>query len=374
MSARFAVIAIAAAACGGPIRATRASDGGATAATAVTLYRDTAEVRERRRVVLDGAGRGRVAIAIDAAIGDEAIDARATGARIAGVAIGAGGSATVSVTGSPHAAADVTVVYATSRLGWSAAYTAIRDRDRGDARLDGALAVDNRTGVEFPAAMLVVVDGDRAQHAKDAALDVGVVAIERGASRIGLGDPRPSTVRDVAVFDATGNVFDSPGSMPQRQRDYGLGGKPKTEVERGYEVRLVAPVALPAGSLRLYDRGRGGELISLGAGGLDGSAATIATGVARDVTARRRRTEYFLDEYGKRLIEEFTIAIDNRGAHPIDVVVREHLYRGTNWQIAYSTVALYESDQEGEQLVAMRAIAAPKRETILLYRVVYWWK
>jgi len=65
------------------------------------------------------------------------------------------------------------------------------------------------------------------------------------------------------------------------------------------------------------------------------------------------------------------ISIDNTRPRPIEVVVREHLYRGQNWALAYRSAPI--AAKEGPQQISMRMIVPPKGQGKLLYVVVYTW-
>ena len=181
--------------------------------------------------------------------------------------------------------------------------------------------------------------------------------------------------------------------MPQKARNHGLdGGKPTTTVLRSFEIQLDAKsrAGLPAGPVRLFGRGDHGELAPLGAGRLfdraqgEAKSATIAVGRSPDVTAKRSRTDFFLDDQGvvdakgvrnrRMIIEEFTIVVDNSGKQPVEVLVREHLYRGENWQLVYASVPMtLEDNKEGPQQIAMRVDVPAAGKTRVVYRVMYYW-
>ena len=87
---------------------------------------------------------------------------------------------------------------------------------------------------------------------------------------------------------------------------------------------------------------------------------TVAVGTADGVTGHRERREITIDDDGKRLVEEFVITIENTRARPVEVVLREHLYRGQNWTLAYQTAA--EPRKEGPQQISLRTRVPPSRQ------------
>jgi hypothetical protein len=456
-------ILLAVAACGarasrGPVSAPPRGD----RQIAITLFRDAALVQERWRVPLAG-GAGTVEIPVDAglAIGDLAI-VDTGGARLVGLTLRATRPApgdTVTVGGaagelvlddcafypdfeafrprcghmlamrtpdgevhvvdaggvveykagdvrSAHAevtlegtgSAWVELVYTTPRITWSAGYALIGDGER--AILDGAVAIENTSGLSLPAAHVTVLDESiapaRRRVATDlardllgkdaspapAGRDLGHVDIGRGETRLAVAAARTLALSEVLVFDPIGNRYDNAGRRPQMAREYAVDAPTVTTVLRSFEIELDARAraGLPAGPVRLFGRGDRGELVPLGAGRLfdraqlQAKTATIAVGRASDVTARRQRTDFFLDEEGARLIEEFTITITNHGKRPAKVLCREHLYRGESWKLVYTSVVLNEDEhKEGPQQVIIPITVAPESEGRVVYRVAYIW-
>jgi hypothetical protein len=132
---------------------------------------------------------------------------------------------------------------------------------------------------------------------------------------------------------------------------------------------------LPAGPVRLLERRPDGSLAVLGESRLFDAATrvaaadTIALGTAEGVTGSRERRDLSYDEDNRRLVEEFVLTVKNTRAHPVEIVLREHLYRGQNWTLAYQTAS--EPTKEGPQQISMRMIAPARGEAKVLYVVVY---
>jgi len=93
-------------------------------------------------------------------------------------------------------------------------------------------------------------------------------------------------------------------------------------------------------------------------------------GTARDVTGHRERRDWARDDDLRRFSEEFLITIDNTRPHPVDIVLREHLYRGQNWTLAYQSVSAVK---EGPQQIALRTTVPARSQAKVLYVVVYTW-
>lgn len=320
--------------------------------------------------------------------------------------------ATITLEGA-GADAWVEITYPTPRISWSAAYSLIRDKNGAKAALDGAVAIDNRSGVEFPGAAVGVVDNAfeasrtrsanelsktllgtaKDDDAKGAGRDLGVVDVQRGQTRMVLtAASHPLALKEILVYDPIGTKIDSPGVMPQKARNYGLETKASTTVLRSFEIALDQQTreTLPAGPVRLFGRGDHGELTPLGAGRMfdraqgEAKTATVSLGRSPEVKAKRERTDFFIDEEGtvdaakgtrsrRMIIEEFTITLENTGKLPVRVLVREHMYRGETWSLVYYSPPAEMVAKEGLQQVGFRVDVAPGAKSRVVYRVMYNW-
>jgi hypothetical protein len=191
--------------------------------------------------------------------------------------------------------------------------------------------------------------------------------------------PRPP--RSVLVYDPIGTRLDR--ALPAPDRDPALGVRPPAgrRVDESLEiVRDPAVTAgLPAAPARLLERRADGSLALLGEARLfeEGTRVantdTIAIGTAEGVIGRRERRELTIDEDHKRIVEDFVITIENRRPRPVEVLLREHLYRGQNWTLAYLSVPAGPEAKEGAQQVAPRITVPARSRHRLMYTVVYWW-
>jgi hypothetical protein len=192
-----------------------------------------------------------------------------------------------------------------------------------------------------------------------------------------LPDDRPRPMRSVLVYDPVGTKLDHSGPSPLRDPE--LGATATGRVSESLEIKRPTPTSegLPGGPARLFERRADGSLVLLGESRLFDVATSVAAvdlielAAADGVTGKRERGELAIDEDRRRLVEELTLTITNTRAQPIDVVVREHLYRGQNWALAYYTGQ--HAKKEGAQQVSMRMHVPAKGEAKLFYVVVYTW-
>jgi len=304
-----------------------------------------------------------------------------------------------------HAGArDLEAVYAARDLGWEAAYALVLEAgDRKRAWLHGWLSISNQTGADLRAERAILADRPFARP-KPRAVAPGAppvvapepppgrriplaapLAIPAGAQLelpLLAGGARPVAARTTAVFDPIGDRLDQARRRPVSGRWYGatLGGEERaldTYVEVDLAAAGLSASELPPGDVVVLERGRGGELLPLGRARAFHQASQsktlrLAIGTVPDLVGRRRVTEFSRDDAGHRLVEELRIEIENRRAGAADVLVREHLYRGLNWAIAYYNQAGVLS-KEGPQEIHVRLHLPGKSRRAIVYRVVYTW-
>lgn len=417
-------------ACGASVPAL--PSGTATATDEITLYRDRALVKHRIDVVVPEASKATVSYVIpagvsldDVAVVDRGVtnvsELRAPLEEPPIVRstfdeeelepdldedlkrIDPGGTARPSASAPTTVTFDVTapkagrysvaIAYVTDRVTWDAAYTMTTSPARRHATLRGAIAIRNRLGVQLPVARTSVVDADlgawRGQFVEQVSAAsasttpvarprlVGDMVLANGETRVELlAGEAPRAMRSVLVYDPIGTRLDNSGARPILDASLGM-ERASPRVTESFEV--VRPRAsnegLPAGPVRLLERRADGSLAVLGESRLFDAATrvaavdTIALGTADGVTGARERRELTYDEDRRRVVEEFVITIKNTRAHPVEVVLREHLYRGQNWTLAYQTAA--EPTKEGPQQISLRTIAPARGEAKVLYVVVY---
>lgn len=286
--------------------------------------------------------------------------------------------------------------YVTDQLPWEVAYTLTTTPARTEVTVRGAIAIRNTTGLTFTKARAFVVDADLGQWRGDEEKEVakprenfaggalpralGTLTLDGGETRIELlpGD-RPRKARSVLVYDPVGTKLDHGGSSPIRDPKLGVDAR-SPDVKESLEI--IRPTrsneGLPGGIARLLERRPDGSLVLLGESRLFETATNIATfdivelGTADGVSGQRERRDFSVDDDRKRLVEEFAVTVANTRAQPIDVVLREHLYRGQNWALGYYTVP--GAKQDGAQQISLRMRVPAKGEAKLFYVVVYTWK
>ena len=290
--------------------------------------------------------------------------------------------------------------YTTSQIHWEAAYTMTTMPTRDAVSMRGAIAIRNETGTQFARAHVFAVDAElgtwrtRVAERLGSSLtgapastppmatprDLGHVALGAGETRLELLPlDVPRKMRSVLVYDPIGTRLDHGGREPIRDATLGVDAIVPAQVTESFEIDRSASMSagLPAGKVRLLERRADGTLTMLGEARLFDAATrvadvdTIAIGTAQGVTGTRTRRELSIDDVRNRLVEEFVLTIKNSRAHPVEVVMREHLYRGQNWTLGYYSAPV--AAKEGPQQISLRGAVPARGETKVLYVVVYTW-
>lgn len=126
-------------------------------------------------------------------------------------------------------------------------------------------------------------------------------------------------------------------------------------------------MALPKGKVRLYKRDEAdGSLEFIGEDEIDHTpkdeTVKLHIGDAFDIVGERKRTNFSIDASSHIITESFEIRVRNHKAEPVEVLVKETLYRWNNWEITESNQkwTKYDSntihfpvrvDKDGEQVV-----------------------
>jgi hypothetical protein len=290
----------------------------------------------------------------------------------------------------------VSIGYVTDRLVWDAAYTMTMTAARDRAVLRGAIAIRNTSGLVLHA-RTHTVDGElgasrqraveeltsairgKPAQAPVARRDLGLITLGDGETRVELlaGDA-PRKPRSVLVYDPIGTRLDHPGAAPVADPALGSEASVSARVTESLEIRRAGPdmVGLPAGPARVLERRRDGLLAPLGEARLFDASNRVAdvdslvVGTAAGVTGQRERRGWAKDDDLRRFSEEFLITIDNARPWPVEVVIREHLYRGQNWTLAYQSAP---ATKEGAQQIALRTLVPANGRARVLYVVVNTW-
>jgi len=316
-----------------------------------------------------------------------------------------------SPTGGTHKAR---VTYQTGGVTWWADYNLIwnegADANSGLLDLSAWVSVINQSGASYSDARLKLVAGDvqRVQPEADARMfrrEALAMAAAAPAAQDGfvqkdffefhlytLGRkttlPNNST-KQIELFDQAKQIpakkillyYGAPAPYwypsPATDRDLGVQMNKKVDVylEFKNDKQFGLGVPLPAGRLRVSKLDDAdGSLEFIGEDKIDHTPkdeqVRIRLGSAFDVVGERRQVNFAVDTNARWLEEEFEIKLRNHKPQPVDVVVKENLYRWSNWKILTKSHNFVKEDA--------RTIDFPVRvekdgQTVVRYKVRYTW-
>lgn len=261
--------------------------------------------------------------------------------------------------------AQAVLSYATSGVGWRAAYVAtLAPGDGCKMQFESRASIANRSGRDWNNVQLMLVAGEpqlnpspgprpvmfnaRAKVADAALPEQSTLADYRSYSLPGLVDLPDGSVSQVPLYAPRSmacertSLYETGGSWTPQQpiigRDAISSGSPEGVVST---LQLRAFDSLPAGNLRVLSADRNGTPQLIGSGRINdtpkGSDAHITLGTSFDLRANRERTTFTVDKNGRTLDEGFRTTFTNAGDAPRTITVREHPQRWRQWTLASSS-------------------------------------
>ena len=166
---------------------------------------------------------------------------------------------------------------------------------------------------------------------------------------------------------------------PSPNADRNLGTESNTKVDvylrinNGERDGLGLP--LPAGRIRVYKRDeadRNAEFI-----GEDVIQHTpkdekvlVRLGTAFDIVGERKQTDFNANYNGHEMTESFEVKLRNHKAEAVDVIVRENLFRWTNWEL---TRCSDKWEKQDFRTIHIPVHVDPNGEKTVTYTVKYTW-
>jgi hypothetical protein len=291
---------------------------------------------------------------------------------------------------------DARLTYATSGLGWRAAYNAtLASGNACRMQFKPEASIANRSGRDYDGAMIKLVAGqpnlgNRARMYSMAKAPVPMAAAM--PEQASLGDYRSFTLPG-AVTLPNGTVTLTPLYPVQTldcQREYVIedGGayfppKPNTNDygAQDYQDRAItstlafnAPDALPAGTLRAWIIDRDGAPALLGQGGVadtpKGQRVSVQLGESFDLRASRERTAFHVDANAHTMTESYKVTLTNGGDTARTATVREHPDRWREWTLLSSSI---KPSKRTPQLLEFEVPVPADGDATLTYAVKYTW-
>jgi hypothetical protein len=305
------------------------------------------------------------------------------------------------------------VTYQTGGITWWADYNLIfnegKDANSGVLDLSAWVSIINQSGATYPDSRLKLIAGDvhraapppapmvlrrQAMEMADASNAAGFE--EKAFSEFHLYTlgrrttlPNNST-KQIELFDqakqiAAKKVLVYYGLQmgayfypnPVTDRDLGVPSNKKVDVylEFKNDKQFGLGVPLPSGRIRVSQVDKAdASLEFVGEDTIDHTPkdeeVRVKLGSAFDVVGERRQLEFKVDSKAQWVEEEIEVKLRNHKDQPVEVIVKENLYRWTNWSILTKT---HEFTKEDARTIHFPVRVAKDGETVVRYRVRYTW-
>ena len=160
-------------------------------------------------------------------------------------------------------------------------------------------------------------------------------------------------------------------------RDIGVETNKKVDVylEFKNDKQYGLGVPLPAGRIRVSQLDAADTSLEfIGEDRIDHTpkdeTVRVKLGSAFDVVGERRQTDFSVDTKARWLEEAFEIKVRNHKDQPVEVIVKENLYRWSNWKIISQSQPF---EKEDARTIHFPVKIAKDGEAVVKYRVRYTW-
>ena len=291
------------------------------------------------------------------------------------------------------------IVYPTQGLGWRAEYSAwITPAADCKLAFSAWAQIANRSGTDFADASVKLIAGEphrvaaprpRPMLAGKAMAAQAVVAVEAGNAadyheyaldapvdlgsgglfRVALFPAQTLPCQRQYLFEASG-LRANPGMAPITERGYGVGEHQPVRATLALQVDR----ALPAGRIRVLENAADGAAEFVGEDQLGhtprGETVAVNLGDAFDLRGERSQSDFQIDKERRTLTEAFAIRLVNHSARAQSVVVREHLYRWSQWSIVQSST---KYEKRNADTIDFKLDVAANADAKLSYTAQYQW-
>jgi hypothetical protein len=305
------------------------------------------------------------------------------------------------------------VTYQTGGITWWADYNLVfdegADANSGVLDLSAWVSIINMSGVAFEDAKLKLVAGDvhrvQPESNYDMRREVLMKAAAAPADAAGFTEKdffefhlytlgRPTTLpnnstKQIELFDQAKKIpakkilmYDGapqayPFATPYVSREMGSAMNKKVDVflEFKNDKTFGLGVPLPAGRMRVSKLDDAdGSLEFIGEDKIDhtprNEQVRVKLGSAFDVVGERRQVDFKVDTGAKWMEEEVEVKLRNHKTQPVEVVVKENLYRWSSWNILTKT---HNFEKEDARTITFPVKVPKDGEAVVRYRVRYTW-
>jgi hypothetical protein len=167
------------------------------------------------------------------------------------------------------------------------------------------------------------------------------------------------------------------GGSPYTDRSFGITGNKKVDTYLSFKNTQEngMGIPMPSGRVRVSKLDTAdGSLEFIGEDRIDhtprNETVLLKLGSAFDVVGERKQMDFKIDTSRNTMTEEIEVRIRNRKEEPVKVIVKENLYRWTNWKILASTQPYEKQDA---RTIHFPVTVPADKEVIVRYTVRYTW-
>jgi hypothetical protein len=308
---------------------------------------------------------------------------------------------------------DVMVSYQTDNITWRADYTLVINKNDAAADLSSWVTLVNESGAAYPNARLKLIAGDVRRLKPEREPPRGAFGGGGGFAGADTGFKeksffeyhlytlgRPTSVannstKQIELFPAKANLPVSKvyvyaglehdyGYVAQADTNRDVRGRYNKKVDVYLELKNSEKnnlgIPLPAGRIRVYKHDEadaqaddaGGTLEFIGEDKIDHTpkdeTLLVRMGSAFDITGERRQTDF--TEEGRTVTESVEVKLRNHKKEPVHVIVKETLYRWSQWEI---TAASDKFEKRDSRTIHVPVDLKPDEEKTVTYTVKYTW-
>jgi hypothetical protein len=164
---------------------------------------------------------------------------------------------------------------------------------------------------------------------------------------------------------------------PNQDRNLGTNSNKKVDVyiQLDNTEKNALGIPLPAGRIRAYKTDDAdGSLEFIGEDIIQHTPkdekVLVKLGSAFDIVGERKQTDFKINANGHEIEEAFEIKLRNHKKEAVNVIIKENLFRWTNWEILESSDKYEKQDY---RTIHIPVSIDPDGEKTVTYRVKYTW-
>ena len=180
----------------------------------------------------------------------------------------------------------------------------------------------------------------------------------------------------VMLYYGLGSRYPIYGS-PMTDRNFGIQSNPKVDIYLKFknEKAIGMGMPLPSGRIRVSKLDPADETLEfIGEDTIDHTPkdeeVLIKMGSAFDVVGERKQTDFAVDTNRRTIDETIEIKVRNHKEEKVKVIVKENLYRWTNWQLTKKT---HEFEKIDSRTIHFPIEVEKDGEVTIRYTVHYTW-